>query len=77
MKVKYDKETDILCIKLSDLIIAESDEDKKGVILDYTADGQLVSTRFFLVFLIYYKTCSFLYITHFLRHLLIFCKLSV
>ena len=42
MKVKYDKETDILYIKLSDLIIAESDEDKKGVILDYTADGQLV-----------------------------------
>jgi len=42
MKVKYDKETDILYIKLSDLIIAESDEDKKGVILDYTVDGQLV-----------------------------------
>jgi len=42
MKVKYDKETDILYIKLSDLAIAESDEEKKGVILDYTADGQLV-----------------------------------
>ena len=42
MKVKYDKETDILYIRLSDLAIAESDEDKKGVILDYTADGQLV-----------------------------------
>jgi uncharacterized protein YuzE len=42
MKVKYDKETDILYIRLSDLVIAESDEDKKGVILDYTADGKLV-----------------------------------
>ena len=42
MKVKYDKETDILYIRLSDLNIAESDEDKKGVILDYTADGKLV-----------------------------------
>ena len=42
MKVKYDKETDILYIRLSDLAIAESDEDKMGVILDYTADGQLV-----------------------------------
>ncbi|MCF2444504.1 DUF2283 domain-containing protein [Dyadobacter sp. CY345] len=42
MKVKYDKETDILYIRLSDLAIAESDEEKKGVILDYTADGQLV-----------------------------------
>ncbi|MBE9460484.1 DUF2283 domain-containing protein [Dyadobacter subterraneus] len=41
MKIKYDKETDILYIKLSDLAIAESDVDKKGVILDYTADGQL------------------------------------
>ncbi len=42
MKVKYDKETDILYIKLSDLKIDESDEDKKGVILDNSIDGQLV-----------------------------------
>lgn len=42
MKVKYDKETDILYIRLSDLKVDESDEDKKGVILDYSADGQLV-----------------------------------
>ncbi len=43
MKVKYDKETDILYIKLSDLEIDESDEEKKGVILDYAEDGTLVS----------------------------------
>ncbi len=42
MKVKYDKETDILYIMLSDLKIEESDEEKKGVILDYSEDGQLV-----------------------------------
>ncbi|TDE16634.1 DUF2283 domain-containing protein [Dyadobacter psychrotolerans] len=42
MKVKYDKETDILSIRLSNLMVAESDEDKKGVILDYSADGLLV-----------------------------------
>lgn len=42
MRVKYDKETDILYIRLSDLQIDESDEDKKGVILDYSIDGQLV-----------------------------------
>lgn len=42
MKVKYDKETDILYIRLNDLQIDESDEDKKGVILDYSIDGQLV-----------------------------------
>lgn len=42
MKVKYDKEVDILYIKLSDLPIKESDEDKPGVILDYAADGPIV-----------------------------------
>ena len=42
MKVKYDKETDILYIRLSDIAIDESDEDKDGIILDYSANGQLV-----------------------------------
>ena len=42
MKVKYDKQVDILYIKLSDLPIKESDEDKPGVILDYAADGSVV-----------------------------------
>ena len=38
MKIKYDKETDILYIKLNDLAIDESDEANKGIILDYTED---------------------------------------
>jgi uncharacterized protein YuzE len=42
MKIKYDKETDILYIRLKDLAVDESEEDKKGVILNYSADGQLV-----------------------------------
>jgi uncharacterized protein YuzE len=42
MKLKYDKETDILYIRLSDVAIDESDEDKDGIILDYSANGQLV-----------------------------------
>jgi uncharacterized protein YuzE len=42
MKIKYDKETDILYIKLNDLPIDESDEDRSGIILDYSVDGQLV-----------------------------------
>jgi len=42
MKVKYDKETDILYIKLGEAEIFESDESKKGIILDYSADNQLV-----------------------------------
>ena len=42
MKVKYDRQTDILYIRLSDIAIDESDEDKGGMILDYSANGQLV-----------------------------------
>ena len=42
MKVKYDKETDILYITLSEDAIAESDEEKKGFILDYSKNGNLV-----------------------------------
>lgn len=42
MKVKYDKETDILYIRLSEIAIDESNEDKDGIILDYSATGQLV-----------------------------------
>lgn len=43
MKVKYDKEVDVLYIQLSDLPIAESDEDKPGIVLDYAEDGSIVS----------------------------------
>ncbi len=42
MKVRYDRETDILYIKLSDSIVIESDESKKGIILDFSEDNQLV-----------------------------------
>ena len=42
MKIRYDKETDILYIQLSNAPIIESDEDKKGVILDYDKNNQLV-----------------------------------
>ena len=42
MKIKYDKITDSLYIVLSNLPIEESDEEKKGVILDYSIDGQLI-----------------------------------
>jgi uncharacterized protein YuzE len=42
MKLKYDIETDILYIKFSDKVIVDSDEDKPGVILDFSEDGTLV-----------------------------------
>jgi len=43
MKVIYDRETDTLTVIFTELPVAESDEDKPGVILDYDADGNLVS----------------------------------
>ena len=43
MNVNYDGETDTLTIVFRDVPVAESDEDKAGVILDYDAAGNLVS----------------------------------
>jgi len=42
MKVKYDKEADVLCITFSENNIAESDEDKPGIVLDYDMSGAVV-----------------------------------
>ena len=43
MKVKYDKEMDVLYIRLTDMAIKESDQDKPGIILDYAEDGSIVA----------------------------------
>jgi len=43
MKVINDRETDTLTVIFTDTSVAESDEDKPGVILDYDAAGNLVS----------------------------------
>ncbi len=43
MKVIYDTQVDILTIVLNDAPIAESDEEKPGIILDYDAAGNIVS----------------------------------
>jgi uncharacterized protein YuzE len=42
MKIKYDKQTDVLYIQLSNNPIAESGEDNKGVILDYDSQNNVV-----------------------------------
>jgi uncharacterized protein YuzE len=42
MKVKYDKELDIMYLSFSGESIFESDEDKKGIILDYSRNGNIV-----------------------------------
>jgi len=43
MKVIYDRETDTLTVIFADTLVAESDEDKPGVVLDYDIAGNLVS----------------------------------
>jgi uncharacterized protein YuzE len=44
MKVAYNPRTDTLTVILKDdTQVAESDEDRPGVILDYDEDGNLVS----------------------------------
>ncbi len=43
MKVIYDKETDTLSIILRPGNVAESDEPRPGLILDYDKAGRLVS----------------------------------
>lgn len=42
MRVKYDRETDVLYIQLNEAPVAESDEERKGIILDYGEDGKIV-----------------------------------
>lgn len=42
LAVKYDARTDTLTVVFRDVPVAESDEDKPGVILDYDAGGNIV-----------------------------------
>ena len=43
MKVIYDPETDILDLIFRDKPVAESDEIREGIIIDYSKDGKIVS----------------------------------
>jgi YD repeat-containing protein len=44
VKITYDAKTDSLTVILKEGVkIAESDEDKPGIVLDYDSDGNLVS----------------------------------
>lgn len=45
MKVRYDPETDSLCILLRDVPVDESDEVGPGLIVDYDASGLPVAVE--------------------------------
>ena len=42
MKITYDPGTDTLTVVLKDTVVAQSDEDKPGIIIDYDKDGNVV-----------------------------------
>jgi len=42
MKIKYDKENDILYMEFSEEPVDESHEDKPGIIIDYSKEGNIV-----------------------------------
>ncbi len=43
MKVVYDRGTDTLTVVWNEAPVAESDEEKPGIVLDYDAAGNMVS----------------------------------
>jgi len=42
MKIKYDKEADVLYIQLTSLTVTESDQEKPGIIIDFAQNNQIV-----------------------------------
>ena len=42
MKVRYDRETDAIYIKLGEGKYLESEEIEKGVVVDYSKDGKVI-----------------------------------
>jgi uncharacterized protein YuzE len=42
MNIKFDKEADAIYLRFSDADVAESDEDKPEIIIDYDKDGNIM-----------------------------------
>ena len=47
MVIKYDQETDIIYVQLSEYEVYESDEEKPGLIIDYDVNGNIVGIEYF------------------------------
>lgn len=45
MKIIYDSETDTLTLLFRDEPVAESDELRQGLIVDYNRDGKIISVE--------------------------------
>ncbi len=45
MKIIYDPETDTLSLLFSEALVAESDELREGLIVDYSKEGKIVSVE--------------------------------
>jgi YD repeat-containing protein len=43
MRITYDEEVDVVRIEFRNAVIAETDEDRPGILLDYDAEGNVVS----------------------------------
>ena len=43
MNVRYDRSADVLTIRLREGTVAESDEERPGVILDFDAEGRVLA----------------------------------
>jgi uncharacterized protein YuzE len=43
MKIKYDKEADVMNIRFTENKIEESAEEKPGIIIDYDINGKIVA----------------------------------
>ena len=45
MNSRYDTETDALYVRFADVAVAESEEVRPGVVLDFDAEGRIVAVE--------------------------------
>ena len=45
MRIRYDKEVDALYLRFDDASVAESEEVKPGIVVDFNAAGQVIGVE--------------------------------